>query len=323
MKNLEVNRDLIGEFQANVWANYFYNIQLLRLRGYSSEKLENLDLVKGLYEMGGCFSKLFSPADLDKDTYSEICKGDKEIVRSMQKAAYFNDRLVMIGAHRHKYFAGGLSLEDLHSYGYDGLIRSLYGFDPKLGTCFSTYAYTWIRQSIIRAIHEHSGEIRFPNSKFDLKIKIRKTADKLGMDFCNLEDDQIGVISETLGVKPDWLKKVISDITIHMVPFELPYDSAYPEETRLSFSKVLKSPWDDPEELLLKQELIERVERETKCLDERARTIVMLHLGGETTLEEIGEDYRVSRERVRQIEAKAIRKLRRNKNLENMALGEY
>ena len=231
-----------------------------------------------------------------------IRKGDRKALEKLAKA---NLRFVVSVAKQ--YQNQGLSLPDLINEGNLGLIKAAEKFDETRGFKFISYAVWWIRQSILQALAEQSRIVRLPLNQVGSLNKINKAYSKF-------EQENERVPSpEELAAMMDLPKEKIID-TLRVSGRHVSVDAPVVEGEDNSLLDVLENK-DSPiaDEMLMDESLSREIERSLATLTERERDIIRLFFGigcQEMTLEEIGEKFGLTRERVRQIKEKAIRRLR-------------
>ena len=262
---------------------------------------ESASLDKYLQEIGK--EELISVEE-EVELAQRIKKGDKEALEKLTKA---NLRFVVSVAKQ--YQNQGLSLPDLINEGNLGLIKAAEKFDETRGFKFISYAVWWIRQSILQALAEQSRIVRLPLNQVGSLNKINKA-------FARFEQEHERTPSaEELANELELPKEKVTD-TLRVAGRHISVDAPFADGEDNSLLDVLVNA-DSPnaDRGLINESLATEVDRALEILTERDRDIIRYFFGigcSEMTLEEIGEKFDLTRERVRQIKEKAIRKLRQS-----------
>ena len=264
---------------------------------------ESASLDKYLQEIGR--EELISPSE-EVELAQKIKKGDHAALEKLTRA---NLRFVVSVAKQ--YQNQGLSLPDLINEGNLGLIRAAQKFDETRGFKFISYAVWWIRQSILQALAEQSRIVRLPLNQVGSLNKITKELSKFEQE--NERRPSPEELAERLGMPVD----KISD-TLKVSGRHISVDAPFVEGEDNSLLDVLTNE-DSPlaDQSLNQESLSKEIDRALKQLYDREREIIKMFFGigyPEMTLEEIGERFGLTRERVRQIKEKAIKRLKGQKS---------
>lgn len=210
-----------------------------------------------------------------------------------------------------KYQNHGLALSDLINEGNIGLMTALDKFDPDKGYRFISYAVWWIRQSVMKAINEKSRAVRLPLNRTNELLQIKK-AERTLMKELNTEDPSVEEIGELTGFDPELVKELLA-ISRELVSLDAPVVGD--GSSLSSIGDFIEDDSMSPEESLLDLSLAEDIQRILEStLNEREQEIIELRFGLNgrfpMSLKEIGELYNLTKERIRQIEKKALDRLK-------------
>ena len=252
--------------------------------------------------------------DLEKDRLKEILeqikRGKKISDEAKSRMAKSNLRLVVSIAKR--YTNRGLPFLDLIQEGNIGLMKAVDKFEYKRGYKFSTYATWWIRQAISRAIADQARTIRIPIHMIETINQINKIVREYLQ--VNGKEPDVSIIAKEVGLSVDKVKQVIK-ITKEPISLEAPIGS----EDDGKFGDFVEDRGSlSPMDHILRNDLKDQIDEVLDQLNERERAVIQMRFGlmpdeSDRTLEEIGKELNVTRERVRQIESSAIKKLKHPK----------
>ena len=271
---------------------------------------DSSSLEKYLQEVGK--EELLTP-DEEVDLAQRIKKGDKEALEKLTRA---NLRFVISVAKQYQF--QGLSLPDLINEGNLGLIKAAERFDETKGFKFISYAVWWIRQSILQAIAEQSRVVRLPLNKVGSINKLHKAYSKLEQ-----ENDRTPT-SEELAEMVDLPKEKVEK-TLQLSGKPLSMDAPFDDDEDGSLLDVMENQdAPDADGTLMNESLSREIERTLSVLPEKEKAVIKYFFGlgvAEMSLEEIGQKLNLTRERVRQIKEKGIRRLRHSSK--NKLLKKY
>ena len=271
---------------------------------------ESASLDKYLQEIG---KEEMISAEEEAELAQRIRKGDEKALERLTRA---NLRFVVSVAKQ--YQNQGLSLPDLINEGNLGLLKAAERFDETRGFKFISYAVWWIRQSILQAISEQSRIVRLPLNQVGSVNKINREINRFEQE--NERRPSIEEIAATTDLPEDKLDEAMN-VNGHHISVDAPFSEG-DDGSLLDVMANDDSPMADRG--LVAESLKSEIQTALKVLNERERNIIEASFGidqAELTMEEIGEKFGLTRERVRQIKEKAIRKLR--SSTKNKILKQY
>ncbi len=247
--------------------------------------------------------EIYTPEE-EQEMFKKLAAGDKN---AREEIINRNLKLVVAIAKKYKGWSG-LSFTDLIQEGSFGLMAAVDKFDYKLGYKFSTYAVYWIKQSITKAMVNKGRVVRLPAHIVGLINKVKKAERALALELDKEPtEEQIG---ERLGISAQEVKDAL-EMNLVALSLDTPIGDEE-EDTILDF--IEDKAFESPIERVAKEDLKEQLLKVMDSLESREKTVLIKRYGLEDgepmTLDEIGKELNLSRERIRQIEEKALRKMR-------------
>ncbi|MEO0089028.1 MAG: sigma-70 family RNA polymerase sigma factor [candidate division WOR-3 bacterium] len=304
IQNLGLQHSIINEFAKDFYFKIVETKQILNQLKNTKDKNEIKNLKEKLKENENFFGQSYEEAE---KTWKNIERYQNKILFARDKMINGNVRLVVSIAK--KYANRGLEFSDLVEEGNVGLIKAVEKFNYKKGYKFSTYATWWIKQAITRALAEQSKTVRIPSHIQDAINKITHTRQKFLQNFGR--EPTISEIAQRLGISKEKIERY-QKIVQHGVSLDKPIDD---EESGFIGDFMADEKTTSPARKAGISLLNEKLEKVLQTyLSKREEKILKLRFGIgdgiQKTLEEVGQIFNITRERVRQIEAKALKKLR-------------
>ena len=267
------------------------------------DRKKSFDSMKAYLQEIGAVDRLTPEEEIEIGR--RAAQGDPEA-----KEIMINANLRLVVAMARKFLNRGLSYQDLIQEGNIGLMRAVEKFDPDKGFRFSTYATWWIRQSLTRAIADQSRDIRIPVHTTEQIYKIKKIQRELFQEF-NREPTPEEIAEKIPGMDA---AKVTDLLTVSQDTISLESPTGDEEDSTLG-DFIKDDSIKGPEDVFKSEALKDQIDKVLKELPEREEAIVRMRFGLDgtgtvKTLDEVGKIYGITKERVRQIENKAMRRLK-------------
>lgn len=279
--------------------------------------------IRGILRRDPTDSEWAKAVCMDEATFTARLFAGREAKAKMLQS---NHRLVLSICSKYNNRGLGVSLQDLVTEGIQGLLKGVEKFDPTKGFKFSTYAHWWIRQAVSRSLSDQSRPVRVPGHLYEAYMKMQATKAQLLIELGR--EATMAELSKRSGLTSKVIIQV-SNLPLQSTSLDAPLGDDSGAATRQDMLEDVRATSEEVlEDVLLKRDLSQMLSE----LDEKEAGIVKLRFGlvggdcseaPEVTLKDIGAKYNVTRERIRQIEAKAVRKLRQKHRASNSILSDY
>ncbi len=306
-ENDELN-DIFSNIEDENISNFYNYLKLCVIDSDEFEETDNHNVNDQVREYLRQIGEIPMLSEKEKETLPPLIKqGDEKAINRYVEA---NLRLVVDVAKKYIRNRQGLTLMDLISEGNLGLIKAVKNYDYDKGFAFSTYAYQSIKNTIIRYIDREYFKLKIGINTTRNVIRLKNTANHLNM-VLNINDNEgISKLSKETGFEPSYIKELIKMESTNVASID--ESILKDEESSLLVEMIADEETDFDMNIFLKDFI---QDFDNSSLTDKYKEVLKLRYGKELTLEEVGQLYHVTRERIRQIEAKALIKARNDKQI--------